>query len=190
MHANKQVVAEYLAIVDRSHGVLEGSAAVAGVARPARQRRERGPSSTGGDAAQRSLDLYGQGLSIREIAGREVWKHASAYLHLPDYTEPLQSIFLRCFSSAHVLPRESKMNIVVVLWLVVQGKSERTVCGHLIDVITPTNHEHVAQLASDFQMGPSGSVSLCLLQCLLGYIRRSADFCSAVDTLATWKVPQ
>ena len=60
-------------VVDRSQGVLEGSAA-GRVAKPARQRqpREKGPSSRGTEAAQRTLDLYGQGHTIPDIARMEV----------------------------------------------------------------------------------------------------------------------
>ncbi|BDA41065.1 probable single-stranded DNA-binding protein at N-terminal half [Coccomyxa sp. Obi] len=104
-----RVVAEYVMAVDRTHGVLEGTAAGA-APKAARQRqpRERGPSTRGIDVAQKTLDLFNQGHSIPDISRME-------------------------------------------------GKSVRTVTGHLIDILTPDNHAHLPQLASDLELGPPGS---------------------------------
>jgi hypothetical protein len=43
--------------------------------------------------------------------------------------------------------------------LLAQGKSVRTVQGHLLESIGIADELNMAQLASDLQMGPGGSVS-------------------------------
>ncbi len=67
-------------VVDRSQGVLEGTTAGSSP-KPTRQRqpRERGASSRGGEAAQKTLELYAQGHSFPEIARLEV-SHSWALL--------------------------------------------------------------------------------------------------------------
>ena len=67
-------------VVDRSQGVLEGTTA-GSAPKPTRQRqpRERGASSRGGEAAQKTLELYAQGHSFPEIARLEV-SHSWALL--------------------------------------------------------------------------------------------------------------
>ena len=40
-----------------------------------------------------------------------------------------------------------------------QGKSQRTVTANVLDVLAAGHPADIAQLASDFQMGPANSVS-------------------------------
>ncbi|KAK9916287.1 hypothetical protein WJX75_000940 [Coccomyxa subellipsoidea] len=84
-----RVVAEYVMVVDRSQGVLEGTAA-GGAAKSTRQRqpRERGSSSRGSEAAQKTLDLYGQGHSIMDIARMEGKAVRTITNHLIDSVRP------------------------------------------------------------------------------------------------------
>ena len=66
MHLS-QVVAEFLMIVDPSHGALEGSAA-AGQPSASAPRRAAQPGRRAGDAAQTALRLYNEGNSLPAVA--------------------------------------------------------------------------------------------------------------------------
>ena len=65
----RQVVAEYLMAVDRSHGVLEGTPAVPAGQGPVRPRaqRERGAVRPS-EAMQQAVQLYNAGNDIHAIA--------------------------------------------------------------------------------------------------------------------------
>ncbi|CAL8466651.1 g6187 [Coccomyxa elongata] len=84
-----RVVAEYVMAVDRTQGVLEGTA-LGAVPKAARQRqpRERGPSTRGIEVAQKTLDLFNQGHSIPDIGRLEGKSVRTVTSHLIDILTP------------------------------------------------------------------------------------------------------
>lgn len=148
-----------LIVMPGGGGVCDGGRPESGSAGGNCSRR-RGQVNTAATAAREGVFIQGE-RSRAENPG-SLWARPQYHGHCPHGGVLLQGFILLAIlmKPDGLSPTEFKSYKTKwrFCWLVMQGKAVRTITNHLIDSVRPDNHAHLPQLASDFQMGPPGSV--------------------------------